>query len=77
MMLLRFPFFLAVVTPLVLADVKFTSPAAGASLSAENPIVVTWTESGDEPPLSSLTTYTVYLCAGGNDAPSQVMTTSV
>lgn len=71
-MLIRFPILLVALAQLALADVKFTSPAAGASISAKSPIPVEWTDSGDKPPLNSFTTYTVFLCAGGNDATSQV-----
>ncbi|KAF2113317.1 beta-1,6-glucan boisynthesis protein-like protein [Lophiotrema nucula] len=51
---------------LVSADVEFTSPAAnGPGLSAGS-VSVAWKDSGDEPPISALTTYQLFLCAGGN-----------
>lgn len=58
--------------PLALADVKITSPAAGAKLTAGSSISVEWKDSGSQPPLSDLKTYTLFLCAGGNDAASFV-----
>lgn len=73
-MLNRFLFLLAVLAQFASADVQFTTPSAGSSLAGgvKNTISVAWEESGDNPPLSSLTTYTIFLCAGGNDVPSQV-----
>ncbi|KAL8690793.1 MAG: hypothetical protein Q9218_003842 [Villophora microphyllina] len=56
--------------PLALADVQFTSPAAGATLQAGKPITAKWQDSGDGTALTDLTTYTLFLCAGGNDAAS-------
>jgi hypothetical protein len=52
--------------PVALADVQFTSPAAGATVSSDTTITVKWTDSG-KPPLSDFTTYTLSLNAGGND----------
>ena len=49
------------------ADVEFTSPAAGTTLTGGGAITITWRESGVAPPLSDLSTYSLYLCAGGND----------
>ena len=55
------------------ADVEFVTPAAGASIvGGGKTLSVTWKESGVQPPISSLTSYTLFLCAGGNDAGSQV-----
>ncbi|KAI4230414.1 MAG: hypothetical protein L6R36_000043 [Xanthoria steineri] len=61
---------LATLLPLALADVQFTSPAAGATLAAASPIAIKWKDSGDGTALTDLTTYTLFLCAGGNDAAS-------
>jgi hypothetical protein len=49
----------------VFADVQFTSPAAGASIPA-GAITVQWTESGDAPSISQLSSYTLTLMVGGN-----------
>lgn len=57
---------LAVLSPLALADVQFTSPAAGASIPA-GPITIAWKDSGVAPALSTFTTYTIQLMVGGND----------
>lgn len=63
---------LSALLPVVWADVKFVTPAAGASIPGGGKISVSWTDSGDDPPLSSLTTYALFLVAGGNDAASQI-----
>lgn len=55
----------------VLADVKFTTPAAGAALPAGS-LSITWADSGDSPALSELTSYQLFLCAGGNEDGSYV-----
>lgn len=56
----------AVLLPVdVLADVKFTAPAAGANV-AVGTIDVQWEDSGISPPLSSLTAYSLLLVTGGN-----------
>lgn len=49
------------------ADVEFTSPAAGTTLTGGGAITITWQDSGVAPPLSDLSTFSLYLCAGGND----------
>lgn len=51
------------------ADVSFSSPSAGQSISGST-ISVEFAEGPDDPPLSDFTTYTLELCAGGNDATS-------
>ncbi|KAK3678435.1 Cell wall synthesis protein kre9 precursor [Recurvomyces mirabilis] len=61
---------LAALSQLVLADVKVTVPAAGASVPAGS-ITVTWTDSGVAPALSALTSYTIQLVIGGNDDSTQ------
>ncbi|KAF2163841.1 hypothetical protein M409DRAFT_56956 [Zasmidium cellare ATCC 36951] len=50
---------------LVLADVKFTSPAAGANV-APGSIAVAWEDSGDSPSIDDLSSYTLQLMVGGN-----------
>ncbi|GIZ43267.1 hypothetical protein CKM354_000649900 [Cercospora kikuchii] len=54
-----------------LADVKFSKPAAGATLSAGT-ISIEWDDSGDTPKLSDLTSYQIQLMQGGNDDSSSV-----
>lgn len=63
---------LAALSTLALADVQFTSPAAGATLQAGKPIIAKWQDSGDGTALNLLKTYTLFLCAGGNDPDSIV-----
>ncbi|KIW05872.1 uncharacterized protein PV09_03072 [Verruconis gallopava] len=60
-----------------IADVKFTSPAAGSSHAGGGSLQVTWEDSGTAPALSDLTTYQLFLCAGGNDASSIVQLASL
>ncbi|KAL8943491.1 MAG: hypothetical protein Q9216_001026 [Gyalolechia sp. 2 TL-2023] len=60
----------AILTSFACADVQFTSPAAGGTLPAGRPITARWKDSGDGTALSDLKTYTLFLCAGGNDAES-------
>lgn len=72
-MLIRFLTLLALLAPTILADVEFVTPAPGASLAGGGKTIsVSWKDSGEDPKLASLTTYTLFLCAGGNDAASQV-----
>lgn len=72
-MLIRPILLLTALAPFALGDVQFTSPAAGNSISGGGKTLsVTWKESGDDPPISSFTTYTLFLCAGGNEPESQV-----
>ena len=51
------------------ADVSFSSPAAGQEITGTT-IEVKFTDGPDDPPLADFTTYTLQLCAGGNDATS-------
>jgi hypothetical protein len=63
---------LLAVSSIVLADVKFTSPAPGDVVQGGGALTVKWTESGDSPSISDLSTYQLFLCAGGNDDASIV-----
>lgn len=62
--------------PLVLADVKFTSPSAGLTITGTT-ISVAWKESGVSPPISDLAEYQVFLCAGGNTATDYIPLTTL
>jgi len=66
-MLLSCLLLLAASAPFAFADVEFTTPAAGATLTAGGTIAVAWKDSGDAPSISDLSTYQLFLCAGGND----------
>ncbi|KAI9675377.1 MAG: hypothetical protein M1817_001281 [Caeruleum heppii] len=70
--LLRHALLLGVLAPLTLADVEFTSPAPGASLSGGSTIAVEWKDSGDPPSIKDLQSYSLFLCAGGNENPIQL-----
>ena len=63
---------LSTLTPFVNADVKFTSPSAGATVTGGSAITIEWTDSGDSPAITDLASYELFLCAGGNDATSYV-----
>jgi len=71
-MLIRLFVLLAAVAPHAFADVEFTTPSAGATAAGGEVLKVAWKESGSSPPISSLLTYQLFLCAGGNDASSFV-----
>jgi hypothetical protein len=70
-MILRLAWLLATLVPFVSADVKFTSPAAGATVTGPT-ISISWEESGTSPHISDLASYQLFLCAGGNDASNYV-----
>jgi hypothetical protein len=70
-MILRSSWLLATLVPCVFADVKFTSPAAGATVSGPT-ISIEWEESGNPPKIADLASYQLFLCAGGNDKSSYV-----
>jgi hypothetical protein len=63
---------LAALISTTFADVKFTSPIAGHSYTGGGTLSITWADSGVAPSISDLTTYQLFLCAGGNDASSIV-----
>lgn len=58
--------------PFAFADVKFTTPAPAAQLTAGSALSVGWVDSGSAPSVSDLASYQLFLCAGGNDASSFV-----
>ncbi|KAF2180633.1 beta-1,6-glucan boisynthesis protein-like protein [Zopfia rhizophila CBS 207.26] len=74
---LWFPLAIFALVTLVSADVEFTSPKAGASLTGGTAIEVEWKDSGEDPSLTDLTTYELFLCAGGNDAASIVQLAAI
>lgn len=55
----------SIIPSFVLADVRFTEPAAGSKVSVGT-IDVKWRESGIAPPMEDLTAYTLVLMVGGN-----------
>ncbi|KAK4960127.1 Cell wall synthesis protein kre9 precursor [Elasticomyces elasticus] len=61
---------LAALTPYVLADVEVTTPAAGGQIPVGT-LNIEWQDSGVAPALSALTSYTIQLVVGGNEATSQ------
>lgn len=71
-MLIRSLILLAVLVSSAIADVEFVTPAAGSIVAGAKSLPVTWKESGVKPPLTSLTTYTMFLVAGGDAVESQV-----
>ncbi|TKA52460.1 hypothetical protein B0A49_11990 [Cryomyces minteri] len=77
MMLLRLLPLLAALASSALADVAFTSPAAGAKIQGGGPISVAWRDSGYAPALSALTSYQLFLCAGGNDATNHIQLAAI
>ncbi|KAI9811664.1 MAG: hypothetical protein M1826_003116 [Phylliscum demangeonii] len=65
---------LLLLTPLrVLGDVEFTGPVAGASLPGGGVVQVSWKDSGNAPSIADLKSFQLFLCAGGNDNPIQLL----
>lgn len=58
--------FVATLAPAVFADVKFTSPAAGANV-APGTISIAWEDSSASPSIDDLSSYTLQLMVGGNE----------
>lgn len=58
--------------PSVIADVKFSVPAAGAPVPGGTSFAVTWTDSGVAPSISDLTAYQLFLFTGSNAQPQQL-----
>jgi hypothetical protein len=65
-MILRSFWLLATVVPIVVADVQFITPKAGGTVKA-NALTVEWKDSGEAPPIDTLLSYQLFLCAGGNE----------
>ncbi|KAG4431125.1 hypothetical protein IFR05_013394 [Cadophora sp. M221] len=63
---------LAALFSLASADVKFTAPAAGASVVGGTAFTVTWAYTGNAPALADLSSYTLFLFSGSNAAPAQL-----
>jgi hypothetical protein len=59
--------------PSALADVEFSSPAAGKSVPGGTAFTVTWTDSGAAPALVDLTSYQLVLFTGSNTQPQQLL----
>lgn len=71
-MILRSLWLLATLVPYVVADVKFTTPKAGGTIKAGGALTIEWEDSGESPPLDTLLSYQLFLCAGGNKDGSYV-----
>lgn len=54
-------------TNLASADVEFTKPKGGAKLTGGGTLDIEWKDSGEAPAIGDLTTYDLFLMAGGND----------
>jgi hypothetical protein len=59
---------LMALAPFVSAGISFKSPKAGATLTAGQSVTIEWDDSGDGPAITDLTTYELFLCAGGSKA---------
>lgn len=57
---------LAALAATALADVKFTSPAAGQQIAGGTSVTFTWTDDGTSPTIDQFNTYQLNLLAGGN-----------
>jgi hypothetical protein len=73
----RFALFLLSLLDLCLADVFFTSPSPGEVFNADTAFSVSWVESGFSPPIADLTSYQLFLCAGGNDVASIIQLATI
>lgn len=71
-MLIRSLILLTALASSAIADVEFVTPAAGSTVAGAKTLSVTWKESGVKPPITSFTTYTMFLVAGGDEVESQV-----
>ena len=76
-MLLALVFFLALAINTALADVQFTSPSGGSTVSGGKTLDVKWKDSGDDPSLDDLQSYQLFLCAGGNDPDTFIQLTAL
>ncbi|KAI4716033.1 hypothetical protein E4T48_07784 [Aureobasidium sp. EXF-10727] len=67
---------LATLAATALADVKFSSPAAGQQIAGGVAFTITWADDGTTPTIDQFAGYTLNLLAGGNTAAtSQSLTT--
>ncbi|KAI4162209.1 MAG: hypothetical protein LQ342_004229 [Letrouitia transgressa] len=64
-------FLLSTIAPFILCDVRFTSPPAGASLQAGQTLIISWNDSKESVSLDPFASYSLFLCAGGDEAESQ------
>jgi hypothetical protein len=62
-------FLLSTLASTAFADILFTKPLAG-SWTAAGTLSIAWSESGLAPAIADLTSYELFLCAGGNTAAS-------
>lgn len=62
----RVLYFAGFLLPLAFADVDFTKPAAGDVISGTS-LIATWSESGQKPSITTFSSYSLFLCAGGNN----------
>lgn len=63
---------LAALAATALADVKFTTPAAGQQIAGGTSVTFTWTDDGTSPTIDQFNTYQLNLLAGGNTAATTV-----
>jgi long-subunit fatty acid transport protein len=63
---------LATLAATAIADVKFSSPAAGAQIVGGSSLTITWADDGTAPTIDKFATYTLNLMAGGNTAATSV-----
>jgi hypothetical protein len=67
---------LAALSPFAAAGITFSSPAAGATVPAGT-VTITWADDSTSPSISELSTYTLQLIVGGNDATTQLPLTTL
>ena len=65
-MILRPFWLLAALAPIVAAYPKFSKPASGATVAAGT-IAIEWADNDDTPATDQLSTYQLFLVAGGNE----------
>jgi hypothetical protein len=72
MRLLTISYFLSSYLTLAIADVQFSSPAAGDTIEAGSTTAtfdINWTEGGNSPSLADASSYVLVLMTGSNDKP--------
>jgi len=67
---------LATLAATAMAEVKFSSPAAGQQIAGGTSVTITWKDDGVDPTIDKFATYTLNLMAGGNTAATSVSLTS-